>query len=52
MRFRASFLAGYLEEATINKSQLFKLQGTGIMDVAIGLRVYERLRDSSLPQRI
>jgi ornithine cyclodeaminase/alanine dehydrogenase-like protein (mu-crystallin family) len=31
---------------------LFKLQGTGIMDVAIGLRVYERLKDSSLPQRI
>jgi ornithine cyclodeaminase/alanine dehydrogenase-like protein (mu-crystallin family) len=31
---------------------LFKLQGTGIMDVAIGLRAYERLKDSNLAQRI
>ena len=31
---------------------LFKLQGTGIMDVAIGLRAYKRLKDSSLAQRI
>jgi alanine dehydrogenase len=29
---------------------LFKLQGTGIMDVAIGLRAYERLKDSKLAQ--
>ena len=27
---------------------LFKLQGTGIMDVAIGLRAYERLKDGKL----
>ena len=31
---------------------LFKLQGTGIMDVAIGLRAYEKLRDSGLAQRL
>jgi ornithine cyclodeaminase/alanine dehydrogenase-like protein (mu-crystallin family) len=31
---------------------LFKLQGTGIMDVAIGRRVYERLKDSNLAQRL
>ncbi|MGH7852694.1 MAG: ornithine cyclodeaminase family protein [Candidatus Binatia bacterium] len=31
---------------------LFKLQGTGIMDVAIGLRAYERLKDSNLAQRL
>jgi ornithine cyclodeaminase/alanine dehydrogenase-like protein (mu-crystallin family) len=31
---------------------LFKLQGTGIMDVAVGLRAYERLKDSKLAQRL
>ena len=31
---------------------LFKLQGTGIMDVAIGLRAYARLEDSNLAQRL
>ncbi len=31
---------------------LFKLQGTGIMDVAIGLRAYERLKDSGLAQQL
>jgi alanine dehydrogenase len=31
---------------------LFKLQGTGIMDVAIGLRAYERIKDSNLAQRL
>ncbi len=31
---------------------LFKLQGTGIMDVAIGLRAYERLKDSDLARRL
>jgi ornithine cyclodeaminase len=31
---------------------LFKLQGTGIMDVAIGLRAYERLKDSKLAQTL
>jgi len=29
---------------------LFKLQGSGIMDVAIGLKAYERLKDSGLAQ--
>jgi len=31
---------------------LFKLQGTGIMDVAIGLKAYARLKDSSLAQKL
>jgi alanine dehydrogenase len=31
---------------------LFKLQGTGIMDVAIGLRTYEHLKESTLAQRL
>lgn len=31
---------------------LFKLQGTGIMDVAIGLCAYEKLKDSPLAQRL
>jgi len=31
---------------------LFKLQGTGIMDVAIGRLAYERLKDSNLAQRL
>jgi ornithine cyclodeaminase/alanine dehydrogenase-like protein (mu-crystallin family) len=31
---------------------LFKLQGTGIMDVAIGLRAYEKLKDSRLVQQL
>jgi ornithine cyclodeaminase/alanine dehydrogenase-like protein (mu-crystallin family) len=31
---------------------LFKLQGTGIMDVAIGLRAYERLKNSDLARRL
>jgi len=31
---------------------LFKLQGTGIMDVAIGLKAYERLKDSGLAQQL
>ena len=31
---------------------LFKLQGTGIMDVAIGLKAYERLKDSGLAQKL
>lgn len=31
---------------------LFKLQGTGIMDVAIGLCAYEKLKDSNLAQRL
>ena len=31
---------------------LFKLQGLGIMDLAVGLRAYEALRDSTAVQRI
>ena len=31
---------------------LYKLQGTGIMDVAVGMRAYERLKDSKLAQRL
>jgi len=31
---------------------LFKLQGTGIMDVAVGLCAYNRLKDSKLAQRL
>lgn len=31
---------------------LFKLQGTGIMDVAVGLRAYEKLKDGDLAQRL
>ena len=31
---------------------LFKLQGTGIMDVAIGLRAYEKLKDGNQVQRL
>ncbi len=31
---------------------LFKLQGTGIMDVAIGLKAYERLKDNGLAQKL
>ncbi len=31
---------------------LFKLQGTGIMDVAIGLKAYERVKHSGLAQTL
>ena len=31
---------------------LFKLQGTGIMDVAIGFEAYKRLKDSRLAQSL
>jgi len=31
---------------------LFKLQGTGIMDVAVGLKAYERLKDSDLARQL
>ena len=31
---------------------LFKLQGLGIMDLAVGLRAYDALKDSSMVQRI
>lgn len=35
-----------------NQITLFKLQGTGIMDVAVGLRAYERLKNSDLARRL
>jgi ornithine cyclodeaminase/alanine dehydrogenase-like protein (mu-crystallin family) len=31
---------------------LFKLQGTGIMDVAIGLCAYEKIKNTNLAQRL
>lgn len=42
-------VAGRTKEDQIT---LFKLQGTGIMDVAIGLRAYERLKNSNLAQTL
>jgi alanine dehydrogenase len=35
-----------------NQITLYKLQGIGIMDVAVGLRAYQRLKDSKLVQRL
>ena len=31
---------------------LYKLQGIGLMDVAVGMQAYERLKDSKLAQRL
>jgi ornithine cyclodeaminase/alanine dehydrogenase-like protein (mu-crystallin family) len=31
---------------------LYKLQGIGIMDVAVGMCAYERLKNSNLVQRL
>jgi ornithine cyclodeaminase/alanine dehydrogenase-like protein (mu-crystallin family) len=31
---------------------LFKLQGTGIMDVAIGLCAYQKIKNANLAQRL
>jgi len=31
---------------------LYKLQGTGLMDVAVGMQAYERLKGSNLAQRL
>ena len=42
-------VAGRSDDSQIT---LFKLQGTGIMDVAIGLKAYERLKDSELAQKL
>ena len=42
-------IAGRLDDRQIT---LFKLQGTGIMDVAIGFKAYERLKDSGLAQQL
>jgi ornithine cyclodeaminase len=47
----ASLLLGDVAGRTDDRQiTLFKLQGTGIMDVAIGLKAYERLKESKLAQ--
>ncbi|HEX9454141.1 MAG TPA: ornithine cyclodeaminase family protein [Candidatus Binatia bacterium] len=47
----ASLLLGDVAGRTDDQQiTLFKLQGTGIMDVAIGLKAYERLKDGKLAQ--
>ena len=49
----SSLLLGKSQGRTDNKQiTLYKLQGIGIMDVAVGLRAYERLKDSKLVQRL
>ena len=35
-----------------NEITLFKLQGTGIMDVAIGLAAYGKLKNGNLAQKL
>jgi ornithine cyclodeaminase len=42
-------VAGRTDDAQVT---LYKLQGIGIMDVAVGMRAYERLKDSKLVQRL
>jgi alanine dehydrogenase len=49
----ASLLLGDVAGRTDDRQiTLFKLQGTGIMDVAIGLKAYERLKGSKLAQEL
>ncbi len=49
----SSLLLGEVPGRTDDRQiTLFKLQGTGIMDVAIGLKAYERLKDSELAQKL
>ena len=49
----SSLLLGQVAGRTDDQQiTLFKLQGTGIMDVAIGRLAYERLKDSNLAQRL
>ena len=49
----SSLLLGKSPGRTDSKQiTLYKLQGTGLMDVAVGLRAYERLKDSKLVQRL
>ena len=49
----SSLLLGKLPGRTDDRQiTLFKLQGTGIMDVAIGLRAYEKLKDGNQVQRL
>jgi ornithine cyclodeaminase/alanine dehydrogenase-like protein (mu-crystallin family) len=49
----SSLLFGQVAGRSDNRQiTLFKLQGTGIMDVAIGLKAYERVKHSGLAQTI
>lgn len=49
----SSLLLGTVAGRTDDRQiTLFKLQGTGIMDVAIGFRAYEKLKSSKLVQRL
>jgi ornithine cyclodeaminase/alanine dehydrogenase-like protein (mu-crystallin family) len=49
----SNLLLGTLTGRTDDRQiTLFKLQGTGIMDVAIGLRALEKLKNSELAQRL
>ena len=49
----SSLLLGRVAGRTDDRQiTLFKLQGTGIMDVAIGLRAYEKLKDGNQVQRL
>jgi alanine dehydrogenase len=49
----SSLLLGHVQGRTEDgQITLFKLQGTGIMDVAVGLAAYEKLKESSLAQRL
>jgi alanine dehydrogenase len=49
----SSLLLGKVHGRTQDQQvTLFKLQGTGIMDVAIGLRAFEKLKDGNLAQRL
>ena len=49
----SSLLLGTVDGRTDDRQiTLFKLQGTGIMDVAIGLRAYEKVKNSKLVQQL
>jgi len=49
----SSLLLGRVAGRTDDRQiTLFKLQGTGIMDVAVGLRAYEKLKDGNQVQRL
>jgi ornithine cyclodeaminase/alanine dehydrogenase-like protein (mu-crystallin family) len=49
----STLLLGRVPERTDEKEiTLFKLQGTGIMDVAIGLAAYEKLKNGTLAQNL
>ena len=49
----STLLLGQVPGRTDEKQiTLFKLQGTGVMDVAVGLRAFEKLKTSDLAQRL